>query len=185
MSILYPSIHFTHTNTNTNTNGVVTLSQRLRTRAVQMKHPSSISITSYLDQFVGFVGLVPTCSVSVSTSNVCVFCTGGQCNTSTVVLTEMLALFIWEGVGVTKFRKATVSPTVNPKRYTGPVNIQPDAQFFVCMFYFYSVHVSGSHVPIIRRIVVSMPHLVYVTLKTLSELFKITKRYASNERCYF
>ena len=133
LSILYPSIHFTHTNTNTNTNGVVTLSQRLRTRAVQMKHPSSISITSYLDQFVGFVGLVPTCSVSVSTSNVCVFCTGGQCNTSTVVLTEMLALFIWEGVGVTKFRKATVSPTVKPKRYTGPVNIQPDAQFlYVC-----------------------------------------------------
>ena len=30
--------------------------------------------------------------------------------------------------------------------------------------YFYSLHVSGSHVPIIRRIIVSMRHLVYVTL---------------------
>ena len=29
---------------------------------------------------------------------------------------------------------------------------------------FYSLHVSGSHVPIIRRIIVSMRHLVYVTL---------------------
>ena len=31
--------------------------------------------------------------------------------------------------------------------------------------YFYSLHVSGSHVPIIRRIIVSMRHLVYVTLR--------------------
>ena len=30
--------------------------------------------------------------------------------------------------------------------------------------YFYSLHVSGSHVPIIRRIIVSMWHLVYATL---------------------
>ena len=30
--------------------------------------------------------------------------------------------------------------------------------------YFYSQHVSGSHVPIIRRIIVSMRHLIYVTL---------------------
>jgi len=30
--------------------------------------------------------------------------------------------------------------------------------------YFYSLHVSGSHEPIIRRIIVSMRHLVYVTL---------------------
>jgi len=29
--------------------------------------------------------------------------------------------------------------------------------------YFYSLHVSGSHVPIIRRIIVSVRHLVYVT----------------------
>jgi len=40
---------------------------------------------------------------------------------------------------------------------------QIDAQFFMYV-YFYSVHVSGSHVPIIRRIVVSMRYLVYVTL---------------------
>jgi len=43
------------------------------------------------------------------------------------------------------------------------VNNQLDAQFlmYVC---FYSLHVSGSHVPITRRIIVSMRHLVYVTL---------------------
>jgi len=35
--------------------------------------------------------------------------------------------------------------------------------FFVYV-YFYSLHVSGSHVPIIRRIIVSMWHLLYVTL---------------------
>ena len=43
------------------------------------------------------------------------------------------------------------------------VNNQLDAQFFMYV-YFYSLHVSGSHVPIIRRIIVSMRHLVYVTL---------------------
>ena len=43
------------------------------------------------------------------------------------------------------------------------VNNQLDAQFFM-FIYFYSLHVSGSHVPIIRRIIVSMRHLVYVTL---------------------
>jgi hypothetical protein len=43
------------------------------------------------------------------------------------------------------------------------VNNQPDAQFFMYV-YFYSVHVSVSHVPIIRRIIVSVRHLVYVTL---------------------
>jgi len=32
------------------------------------------------------------------------------------------------------------------------VNKQPDAQFFFMYVYFYSLHVSGSHVPIIRRI---------------------------------
>jgi len=29
--------------------------------------------------------------------------------------------------------------------------------------YFHSLHISGSRVPIIRRIIVSMRHLVYVT----------------------
>jgi len=43
------------------------------------------------------------------------------------------------------------------------VNIQLDAQLFIYV-YFYSLHVSGSHVPIIRKIIVSMRHLVYVTL---------------------
>ena len=43
------------------------------------------------------------------------------------------------------------------------VNNQPDAQFFMYV-YFYSLHISGSHVSIIRRIIVSMQHLVYVTL---------------------
>ena len=43
------------------------------------------------------------------------------------------------------------------------VNIQLEAQFFIYV-YFYSLHVSGSHVPIIRRIIVSVRHLVYATL---------------------
>jgi len=43
------------------------------------------------------------------------------------------------------------------------VNIQLDAQFFMYV-YFYSLHVSGSHVPIMRGISVSVRHLVYVTL---------------------
>jgi len=41
------------------------------------------------------------------------------------------------------------------------VNNQLDAQFFIYV-YFHSLHVSGSLVPIIRRISVSMRHLVYV-----------------------
>jgi len=44
------------------------------------------------------------------------------------------------------------------------VNNQLDAQFFIMHVYFYSLHVSGSYVPIIRRIIVSMRHLIYVTL---------------------
>ena len=43
------------------------------------------------------------------------------------------------------------------------VNNQFDAQFFMCV-YFYSLHVSGSHVPIIGGNIVSKRHLVYVTL---------------------
>ena len=43
------------------------------------------------------------------------------------------------------------------------VNNELDAQFFMYV-YFYPLHVSGSHVPIIRSIIVSMRHLVYVTL---------------------
>ena len=43
------------------------------------------------------------------------------------------------------------------------VHNQLDAQFFVYV-YFYSLHVSDSHVPIIRIFSVSLRHLVYVTL---------------------
>jgi len=43
------------------------------------------------------------------------------------------------------------------------VNNQLDAQLFMNV-YFYSLHVSGIHVPIIRRNTVSMRHLAYVTL---------------------
>jgi len=45
------------------------------------------------------------------------------------------------------------------------VNKQLDTHFFMYI-YFYSVHVSGSYVPVIRRIIVSVRHLVYVTLCT-------------------
>jgi len=51
--------------------------------------------------------------------------------------------------------------TVHPG--TTPANNQLDAQFFMYV-YFYYLHVSGSYVSIIRRITVSMRHLVYVTL---------------------
>jgi len=45
------------------------------------------------------------------------------------------------------------------------VNNQFDAQFFMYAYvYFYSLHVSGNNVPIIRGNIVSMRHLVYVTL---------------------
>ena len=44
------------------------------------------------------------------------------------------------------------------------VNNQFDAQFFFMYVYFYSLHVSGSHVPITRRIIASMRHMVCVTL---------------------
>ena len=43
------------------------------------------------------------------------------------------------------------------------VNNQLDTQFLMYV-YFYSLHVSGSHVPITRRNIVSLRHLVYVTL---------------------
>jgi len=43
------------------------------------------------------------------------------------------------------------------------VNNQIDAPFFIYV-YFCSLHISGSHVLIIRRIIVSMRHLAYVTL---------------------
>jgi len=36
--------------------------------------------------------------------------------------------------------------------------------------YFYSIHVSGSHVPIIRRIIVSMRHIVHVTPEQVNSL---------------
>ena len=51
--------------------------------------------------------------------------------------------------------------TVHPSMIL--VNNQLDVQFLMYV-YFYSLHVSGSHVPITRRIIVSMRHLVYVTL---------------------
>ena len=44
------------------------------------------------------------------------------------------------------------------------VSIQHDAQFFSMYVYFCFLHVSGSHVSIIRRIIVSMWQLLYVTL---------------------
>jgi len=43
------------------------------------------------------------------------------------------------------------------------VNNQIDIQFFMYV-YFYSLHVSGSHVSIVRRIIVSIRHLLYVAL---------------------
>jgi len=70
----------------------------------------------------------------------------------------------WEGVSdifISWCNIFYVLLTVHPGMIL--VNNQLDAQF--CLYvYFYSLHVSGSHVPIIRRVIVSMRHLVYVTL---------------------
>ena len=44
------------------------------------------------------------------------------------------------------------------------VGNQLDAQFFFIYVYFYSLHVSDSYVFIFSRIIVSIRHLVYVTL---------------------
>ena len=41
------------------------------------------------------------------------------------------------------------------------VNNQLEAQFFFMYVYFYSLHVSGSHVPIIRRIVSSISNAIH------------------------
>jgi len=51
--------------------------------------------------------------------------------------------------------------TVRPVKSLG--NNQIYAQFFLYV-YFYSLHISGSHVPIIRAIIVAVRHLVHVTL---------------------
>jgi len=66
------------------------------------------------------------------------------------------------------------------------VNNQIHAQFFMHV-YFYSLHVSGSHVPIIRRIIVSTRHLVCVTLCRCipsgmqEHMLMHTRRYASTQ----
>ena len=58
-----------------------------------------------------------------------------------------------------------------------PVKIQLDAQFFMYI-YFHSLHVSGSHVPIIRRIIVSMRHLFYVSQVNLQHTVTHTHIFA-------
>jgi len=45
-----------------------------------------------------------------------------------------------------------LSHTGKPRSHSAFVNNQFDAQFFFMYVYFYSLHVSGSHVPIIKRI---------------------------------
>jgi len=66
---------------------------------------------------------------------------------------SILQTVVWNQIGNTLNKHAVVFL----------VNNQLDAQFFMYV-YFYSLHVSGTHVPIIRRIIVSMRHLVYITL---------------------
>jgi len=57
-----------------------------------------------------------------------------------------------------KYNTETISTSI-----VALVNNQHEAQFFMYV-YLYSLHISGSHVPIIRRIIVTMRHLVYATL---------------------
>ena len=58
------------------------------------------------------------------------------------------------------------------------VTSQIDAQFSIYV-YFYSLHDSGSNVAIIRRIVVSMQHLVYATLSLFQTFAVFWMLYAS------
>jgi len=53
--------------------------------------------------------------------------------------------------------------------------------FFVNV-YFCSLHVSDSYLPIIRRIIVSVRHLVYVTLKQVNNL-KLRNGLPENDLC--
>jgi len=48
--------------------------------------------------------------------------------------------------------------------YPGMILVKSNLTHNFSYVYFYSLHVSGSHVPIIRRIIVSMRHLVYAIL---------------------
>ena len=66
------------------------------------------------------------------------------------------------GIVIRLYRQNFVLLTVHPGVII--VNNQLDEQFFMHI-YFYSLHVSGSHVPITRRIIVSMRQIVYVTLR--------------------
>ena len=55
------------------------------------------------------------------------------------------------------------------------VNNQHDEQFFMYV-YFHSLHVSGSHVPIIRGNILLMWHLVYVTLWRWTSVMQVRMR---------
>jgi len=57
------------------------------------------------------------------------------------------------------------------------VNNQLDEQFFFMYVYFNSLHGSGSHVPTIRRIIVSIRHLVYITLKKKLKSLKLNIKF--------
>ena len=75
--------------------------------------------------------------------------------------TDLIKFFFWPRQYDYIFYVFNILLTVHPGMIL--VNNQLEAQFFMYV-YFYSLHVSGSHVPIIRRIIVSMGLLVYVTL---------------------
>ena len=80
------------------------------------------------------------------------------------ILSSALRKVVYENIGKSSkalFRELYVLLTMQPGMIL--VNNQLDAQFFTYV-YLYSLRVSGSHVPIMRRIIVSMRHLVYVTL---------------------
>jgi len=64
------------------------------------------------------------------------------------------------------------SNTFHITTHCDPCNKQIDAHFFKYV-YFYSLHISGSHVPIIRRIIVSVQNLVYVTLCRWPSLMQV------------
>ena len=85
-----------------------------------------------------------------------------------------------------KVAKFYILLTVHPGMI--PVNNQLNVQFFKYV-YFYFLHVSGMHVPIIRRIIVSMRHPVYVTLcrwpsDMQEHMLLHTRRYVENRNKY-
>jgi len=85
--------------------------------------------------------------------------------TNYVIFTVLCLVFLsWMKIFLSEHCYQTLLISIEIVHKNILVNNAIDVQFFKYV-YFYSLHVSGSRVPIIGRIIVSMRHLVYVTWK--------------------